>query len=189
VAAVCFAGLVQALWRFIYQRFKATQQAYWFLLTLESKKAEPSARPPRRDGLTHAGAVVYRGKGSARQFLLIQASRDRSEWVLPKGHIEPGEDHRVTAIREVKEESGHWAKYQHYLGDSRIGHGPNALRVRWFLLECVEKPKEWHKENRQFNWLSLDKSIEVARFQEAKDLLEKVREYFEESKAAQDKRQ
>jgi ADP-ribose pyrophosphatase YjhB (NUDIX family) len=30
--------------------------------------------------------------------------------VLPKGHIEPGEGPRVTTVREVREETGHWAK-------------------------------------------------------------------------------
>lgn len=33
--AVCFALLALSLWRYIERRFKATQQAYWYVLTLE----------------------------------------------------------------------------------------------------------------------------------------------------------
>ena len=31
--------LLLAFWRYMEQRFKATQQAYWFLLTLEANQA------------------------------------------------------------------------------------------------------------------------------------------------------
>ena len=35
---------------------------------------------------------------------MIQDSKDR--WTIPKGHIEPGETAKQTAIREIGEESG-----------------------------------------------------------------------------------
>ena len=38
------------------------------------------------------------------EVLLIQDSKNR--WTIPKGHIEPGETARQTAIREVGEEAG-----------------------------------------------------------------------------------
>lgn len=31
---------------------------------------------------------------------------DKHNWDLPKGHVEPNEDHAMTAIREVREETG-----------------------------------------------------------------------------------
>ena len=109
-AAACFWAMVPALWRYIDQRLKATQQAYWFVITLEATKTDPPVRASRSGGLTHAGGVVYRRKYEGSAVLVGEASRDRSQWVLPKDNIEPGEDPRVTAVREVREETGHWAR-------------------------------------------------------------------------------
>ena len=51
------------------------------------------------------GAVVYRDiKGEVR-YLLIKNKRS-AHWGFPKGHIEPGETKKQTAIREVLEETG-----------------------------------------------------------------------------------
>ena len=38
------------------------------------------------------------------EILLIQDSKNR--WTIPKGHIEPGETAKQTAVREIGEESG-----------------------------------------------------------------------------------
>ena len=38
------------------------------------------------------------------EILLIQDSKER--WTIPKGHIEPGETAKVTARREIEEETG-----------------------------------------------------------------------------------
>lgn len=38
------------------------------------------------------------------EVLLIQDSKNR--WTIPKGHIEPGETARMTAVREIGEETG-----------------------------------------------------------------------------------
>jgi len=112
-ARLGFIGMLPAPWRYIDWRCKATQQAYWFVFTLDAERAKP-APVPRDDRLTHAGGVVYREtkgtKSEVIEFMLVEASKNREEEVLPKGHIEPGEGPRVTTVREVREETGHWAK-------------------------------------------------------------------------------
>lgn len=42
--------------------------------------------------------------GKDIEILLIQDSKNR--WTIPKGHIEPGETAKQTAIREIGEEAG-----------------------------------------------------------------------------------
>lgn len=53
-----------------------------------------------------AGGIVFRTnpKQNDIEILLIQDSKGR--WTIPKGHIEPGETAKQTAIREIGEESG-----------------------------------------------------------------------------------
>ncbi|KAK6748850.1 hypothetical protein RB195_001460 [Necator americanus] len=40
------------------------------------------------------------------EFLLLQASYPPYHWTPPKGHVDPGEDEWVAALRETKEEAG-----------------------------------------------------------------------------------
>ena len=53
-----------------------------------------------------SGGIVFRmtKDKSDIEILLIQDSKDR--WTIPKGHIEPGENAKQTAIREIGEEAG-----------------------------------------------------------------------------------
>ena len=53
-----------------------------------------------------AGGIVFRTNHEQNDIdiLLIQDSKGR--WTIPKGHIEPGETAKQTAIREIGEESG-----------------------------------------------------------------------------------
>lgn len=171
--ALCLAGLGPALWRYIDQRFKSTQHAYWFAITLEGMKTEAPQTNPRSDGLTHAGGVVCRRNDANKtlEFLLVQASDDRSRWVLPKGHIEAGEDPRVTAIREAREETDCWGSIAGWLSDARLSSEPNAPLVRWFVMKKVEEPAKWPPENRQHQWLSLEQAEKNGLYPETLALL------------------
>jgi 8-oxo-dGTP pyrophosphatase MutT (NUDIX family) len=55
---------------------------------------------------TTAGGIVFRrhGKTDAVQVLLMQDAKNR--WTVPKGHVEPGEEPKQTAEREIREETG-----------------------------------------------------------------------------------
>jgi ADP-ribose pyrophosphatase YjhB (NUDIX family) len=53
-----------------------------------------------------AGGVVFRRnpRSGNVEFLLIQDAKNR--WTIPKGHIEEGENSKITAEREIREETG-----------------------------------------------------------------------------------
>lgn len=53
-----------------------------------------------------SGGIVFRLTPDQKdiEILLIQDSKNR--WTIPKGHIEPGETAKQTAIREIGEEAG-----------------------------------------------------------------------------------
>src|SRR6516225_7416688 len=111
--------LLLALWRYIEQRFKATHQAYWSAITVTAQSGKVSFEEPAPSsgGPTHAGGVVFRQRNGETQYLLVEATDDPDQWVLPKGHIEESEHPRETAVREVFEETGVWARIAAELGD------------------------------------------------------------------------
>jgi len=51
-----------------------------------------------------AGGIVFKKDKNKIRYLLIKDSGNK--WTIPKGHIEEGEDPRVAALREIKEETG-----------------------------------------------------------------------------------
>ena len=52
-----------------------------------------------------AGAIIFRKEKDQPLFLLIYSGRNK-KWGFPKGHIEPGEDEKDAALREINEETG-----------------------------------------------------------------------------------
>jgi ADP-ribose pyrophosphatase YjhB (NUDIX family) len=173
LAAACLAALVFALWRYQEQRFKATQQAYWFVLTLEGMKDPPPAADVSAGGApTHAGGIVFRTQNGGVGYLVVEASGERSKWVLPKGHIEAGEAPREAAVREVKEEANVWARIIDWVDDVRLGAVPGAPLVRFFLMEALEEGAPLPPEERQRRWLTRSEATaDPLLFVESKDLI------------------
>ena len=82
-----------------------------------------------------AGGLVVNGDGN---YLFI---RRQGKWDIPKGHIEPGEQSRECAVREVMEECGVGAleiekpictTYHTYY----IGSQPILKSTDWYLMRC-----------------------------------------------------
>ena len=157
--AACVFLFGFAFWRYLHQRRKATQQAYWSVIALDEVKDAGKAAEPRADEPSHGGGVVYRKRGKAIEYLVIQAERKRSEWVLPKGHIEPGEHPRETAVREVKEETGHWARIIGALGNYSLDETAPLVRFYLMKLEVADTMKPQMRrarDRREEKWLELD---------------------------------
>ncbi|MDI6870269.1 MAG: NUDIX domain-containing protein [Bacillota bacterium] len=84
-----------------------------------------------------AGGVVVDGG----QVLVIRHAR--GEWIMPKGHVEPGEEPEQAALREVREETGLEARIIAPLGETSYAYrrkGEAILRpkrVIWYLMRPV----------------------------------------------------
>lgn len=82
------------------------------------------------------GIVIHKGK----ILLLYKEYKQRyTGWVLPKGTVEPGEEHAQTALREVKEESNVDAQIMKYMGPSHYSfNGREDIinkTVHWYLMK------------------------------------------------------
>ena len=87
------------------------------------------------------GVVIYKGK----ILTLYKDFKSKREykyvgWVLPKGTVELGETHEMTAKREVKEEAGVDAKIIGYIGSSQYHfRGKEDMvskTVHWYLMSA-----------------------------------------------------
>jgi 8-oxo-dGTP pyrophosphatase MutT (NUDIX family) len=94
----------------------------------------PSGYSPAVSPYSHAGGVVARTVDGEREYLLVGARRSRGEWVLPKGHIEPGETPEAAAVREVQEEAGVRAAVVAPAGESRYAVDGQPVRTIFFLM-------------------------------------------------------
>jgi 8-oxo-dGTP pyrophosphatase MutT (NUDIX family) len=166
--------LLLALWRYIEQRWKATNQAYWSVLTLTARQrqisfAEPGPQP--QGGPTHAGGVVMRGNGPGTRFLLVEATDDPRQWVLPKGHIELNESPMETAVREVHEEAGVWARVAGELRDVSYSDRGSVITVRIYRMEAIGYGRR-RDRHRRHRWLLLKQALSLASHIETRELLQ-----------------
>ncbi len=87
------------------------------------------------EAISCGGVVIFRGK----ILLLYKNVHNKYEgWVLPKGTVEAGEEHKETAVREVLEESGAKAEIIKYIGTSgytfTVPEDTVEKEVHWYLM-------------------------------------------------------
>lgn len=119
--------------------------------------------------LTHAGCVVFRGAGTESQYLVVSSS-DGLNWVLPKGHIDPGETPEIAAVRELAEEAGVVGEIVERLSIQHYQRGTKDVAIEYFLLResgttaaIEERVKRWEFEVDAFNLLTFDEAKSALR--------------------------
>ena len=112
---------------------------------------------------SHAGGVVSRIVDGQREYLLVEASRSRGLWVLPKGHIEPGETPEAAAIREVEEEAGVRATIVAPAGESEYLAAGKPVRTIFYAMKyegdtaaVEERARVWHGYDKALNLLPFE---------------------------------
>src|SRR5262249_49814502 len=81
------------------------------------------------------GGVVIRDD----RVLLVRAKPAPHDWVLPKGHIEPGETPEQTARREVQEEAGVDAEIVRAVGGLDYVTPRGEVRAVFFAMRFVRE--------------------------------------------------
>jgi 8-oxo-dGTP pyrophosphatase MutT (NUDIX family) len=124
------------------------------------------------DQPTHAGGVVFREGARGREFLLIRPSSGLDQWVLPKGHIDPGETPEETAPREIREEAGVLAQIVRELARLPQSTRSGPALVVWYLMRFERETEP--EEDRETAWFPHAEAIERASFENARELLRAV---------------
>ncbi|MBU3699022.1 MAG: NUDIX domain-containing protein [Candidatus Kapabacteria bacterium] len=171
---VIFAVLLLplAVWRYMEQRHKSTNQAYWSVMTLI---APPPALPVKESvstpqSVTHAGGVVMRTRRGRSQVLLVESKDDPNQLVLPKGKVETGEKLRETAVREVHEETGVWASIVHDMGELAFMVDGKEVKTRFFAMKAIGRGIAKDRGRKKY-WLEVSEAIGKVPFPETRELL------------------
>jgi 8-oxo-dGTP pyrophosphatase MutT (NUDIX family) len=153
------------------------------------KKLIPKRRPIIDEVVreTTSGGIVFRrdAKSGGIQVLLIQDAKNR--WTIPKGHVEPGEEPKATAEREINEETGlQNMKVYSWLGKVnfryRRSHTLVLMTMHIYLVEGLGdtdtlKPEDWLND---IKWLPASEAVDKIAYDDIGKLIlvgmKKVRE-------------
>lgn len=101
----------------------------------------------------HSGGVALLAQPSPREIVLVRQYRHAVEadlWEVPAGRIEPGEDERETARRELLEETGYRAESLEYLFSFYTTPGFCNERIRLFAARGLSAGAAQPEEDEQF---------------------------------------
>jgi 8-oxo-dGTP pyrophosphatase MutT (NUDIX family) len=116
-----------------------------------------------------AGGVVF-----VEDQVVLRHSR-AGHWVLPKGHVGPGETPREAAEREVLEETGIHARVARPLGAVAYTLGDGYHEVECFTLEAVALEAEWERHQTQdASLLSPDEARRRLSFESYQEILNRA---------------
>ena len=121
-----------------------------------------------------AGGVVFDDRG--RVLCIREAS---GAWVFPKGHVDPGEDHLTTALREVEEEAGVVAK----VPDPTVTFVTRYLNTRgvpreitWYVMRADDGAVPVMREAKfpEGAFLTIDEALDRLAYEHDSSLLQRV---------------
>jgi len=150
------------------------------------KLTESATRPPLEREFS-AGGLVYRRRGGEIAVLLAarRGPTGKLVWTIPKGHVEPGETSEMTAVREVREETGIEAEIEGKLGDVTYWYArrdpegrPVRIfkRVRFFLMRARGgRFADRDAEMDAVRWFSLDEAEQTVAFPNERELIRRAR--------------
>lgn len=118
-----------------------------------------------------AGAVLFY-RGESVEYLLLLSTY----WGFPKGQIEPAEDEKDAALREIREETGlavtlvdgfrHVDDYWYQRRGRRI-----HKEAIYFLAEASSRNSKLSWEHEEMDWLSYEAAFKKLKFKGLRELL------------------
>jgi 8-oxo-dGTP diphosphatase len=124
------------------------------------KKPSPDTIPVSRAVLA-AGAVLWRPNGDPATPEVAIIHRPRyDDWSLPKGKVDPGETEPVTAVREVREETGYASHLGRRLAAVSYPVEQGIKKVRYWAARCVGGEFSPNTEVDELKWLPVAEAIQ-----------------------------
>jgi 8-oxo-dGTP pyrophosphatase MutT (NUDIX family) len=141
--------------------------------------------PEVRRELSAGGLIWRRTNGGEVEVVLVRPS-GKGTWVLPKGHVEPGETLLDAALREANEESGLEVVADEPLGQVaylyswKSAKSDRAMRifkrVHFYLMRSVGGDTSAHDDEiDEVVWLPLDTALGRASHRSERNLIAKAK--------------
>ena len=154
------------------------------------RKFVRSAYRPAIEEVVHettSGGIIFRRnkKSGELEILLIQDAKNR--WTIPKGHVEPNEDPKDTAAREINEETGlQEMKVMNWLGKVHFRYRRNhtlvLMTMHIYLVQGQGNTDRLHPEDwlNDIQWLPATKAVDLIAYEDIGKLMlagmKKIRE-------------
>ena len=128
------------------------------------------------------GAVVYVKKDDATKYLLLNYAA--GHWDFVKGNVEPNENEKETAVRELKEETGisdaqFIEGFREAIGYFYRRQGLTIHKeVVFYLMESYSDKVQLSFEHVGYIWLDYHHAMEKLTFKNAKDVLQKAHDFL-----------
>lgn len=121
-----------------------------------------------------AGAVVLRPSPTAEdttEVLVVHRPR-YDDWSLPKGHVDPGEQLPVTAVREVREETGWVIRLGARLDTTAYPVNGHPKEVHWWVgTPVADSGLDTDAETDEVRWLAVDAAVGLLTFDSDRQLV------------------
>lgn len=125
-----------------------------------------------------SGGIVFRMSRDNKdiEILLIQDSKNR--WTIPKGHIEPGETAKQTAVREIGEESGlHHVQVLTWLGKIHFKYRRQdklvLMTTQIYLVRSLDDHEKPQKEKwmNGIKWFNFNDALNAIEYDDIEKLM------------------
>lgn len=129
-----------------------------------------------------AGVIVFRDGHAGREYLLLR-SASGGHWGFPKGRVEPGEDEREAALRELREEAGitvdilpgfrEVIQYDFVRGSKNL-----HKEVVYFLGRARSFAITLSGEHLDYLWANYERTRQRLSYENAQELLDKAERFL-----------